>query len=143
MEESAISITSIDFGGENARQSLRRELGITSFGINLLRLRPRERFRVHRHELQEEAYIVLEGELTLIVEGESHVLSRGMAARVAPSAKRQLTNPSPEPVLLLALGGHGEHQTRDAIAWLSWDDTGAGRPPAEVPLPEDLPSDGA
>jgi MFS family permease len=40
-------------------------------------------------------------------------------------------------VLLIALGGSGEHAGRDAEAFGSWDDPG-GRPPADVPLPPDL-----
>ena len=35
-------------------QRLRAELGVTSFGMNLLTLRPRQRGRIHRHERQEE-----------------------------------------------------------------------------------------
>jgi uncharacterized cupin superfamily protein len=35
-------------------QSLRRELGVQSFGINLMRLEAGQRGRIHRHERQEE-----------------------------------------------------------------------------------------
>ena len=50
--------------------SLRRALGVTSFGINQLVLEPGQRGRIHRHERQEEVYLVIEGRLTLVVEGE-------------------------------------------------------------------------
>ena len=43
-------------------------------------------------------------------------------------------------VLLLALGGAGEHQSRDAEAFESWDQA-EGASPRDVPLPEDLPLD--
>lgn len=138
MDDAALSFAAIDPDGDTF-QTLRRELGVTSFGINQLTLRPRQRLRVHRHERQEEVYLVLEGTLTLIVEGTEHVLGTGKLARVGPEAKRQLTNPSDERVVVLALGGYGEHQSRDGIAWASWDDEGEGRPPQEVPLPDDLP----
>ncbi|MBK5218248.1 MAG: cupin domain-containing protein [Thermoleophilia bacterium] len=138
MNEPAVNFAAIDPDGDTF-QLLRRELGITSFGVNALILRPRQRLRVHRHERQEEVYLVLEGELTLIVEGEAHVLGRGRLARVGPESKRQLTNPSGDHVVVLALGGDGEHQGRDGIAWSSWDDEGEGRSPQEVPLPDDLP----
>jgi uncharacterized cupin superfamily protein len=138
MTDSAFQIASIDPGAETF-QSLRRELGVTSFGINLLKLAPRQRLRVHRHQRQEEVYLVLEGELTLVVEGEDHVLGSGTFARVGPETKRQLTNPSSAPTLVLALGGDGTHEGRDGIAWSSWDEEGEGRPPQEVPLPDDLP----
>lgn len=139
MTDGAVQITSIDPNAE-VFQSVRRELGVTGFGINLLTLRPRQRLRVHRHQRQEEVYLVLEGELTLIVEGEPLALARGSFARVGPESKRQLTNPTAEPVLVLALGGAGTHEGRDGIAWSGWDDEGEGRSPQEVPLPDDLPA---
>ena len=69
MTDPAIQITALD-PDAGMFQTLRRELGVTSFGINALTLQPKQRLRVHRHERQEEVYLVLEGELTLIVEGE-------------------------------------------------------------------------
>jgi uncharacterized cupin superfamily protein len=134
----AATFTSIDPEAD-AFQSLRRELGASSLGINALTLRPRQRLRVHVHERQEEIYLVLEGELTLIVEGEKHVLGAGDLARVPAPTRRQLTNEGAERARVLALGADGEHEGRDARAWGSWDEGGDGRPPQEVPLPEDLP----
>lgn len=124
--------------GAEMFQSLRRELGVESFGINLMSLRPGQRLRVHRHQRQEEVYLVLEGTLTLLIEGEPHVLGPDHLARVGPRVRRQLTNPTKEPVVLLALGGSGEHEGRDGLAWVDWDEEGPGREPREVPLPEDL-----
>ena len=135
----AVQITSIDPDADTF-QTLRRELGVTSFGINLLTLQPRQRLRVHRHQRQEEVYLVLEGELTLLVEGEPQVLGQGSLVRVGPESKRQLTNPSGARVVVLALGGDGTHEGRDGIAWSSWDEEGEGRSPQEVPLPGDLPA---
>lgn len=139
MNDDGIQTTSLEPDGEWF-QPLRRELGLTSFGINQITLAPKKRLRVHLHELQEEVYLVLEGELTLIVEGEEHRLGRGMLARVAPKRRRQLTNPGSERVVVLALGGSGEHESRDARAWSSWDEEGEGRSPKDVPLPDDLPA---
>jgi uncharacterized cupin superfamily protein len=116
---------------------IRRALGITTFGVNLMALTPGQRARIHRHAMQEEAYLVLEGTLTVIVEGEEYELAPFDALRVAPELRRQLVNRSSVRVLLLALGGSGEHAGRDAEAFGSWDDPG-GRPPADVPLPPDL-----
>jgi uncharacterized cupin superfamily protein len=121
-------------------QRLRRELGIQSFGMNLAILEPGQRGRVHVHSAQEEVYLVLEGELTLVVEGTDHAVPRGGLARVPPAVRRQLVNRGPGRVVLIALGGAGEHHSRDAVAWTSWDDDGPGASPADVPLPEDLPA---
>jgi mannose-6-phosphate isomerase-like protein (cupin superfamily) len=125
--------------GADMFQSLRRELGVESFGINLMSLHPGQRLRVHRHERQEEVYLVLEGTLTLLIEGEPHELGPDHLARVAPGVRRQLTNPTSERVVLLALGGSGEHEGRDGLAWVDWDEEGPGREPRDIPLPEDLP----
>lgn len=137
MTDSTIQTTTLSPDGELLRR-LRGELGVSSFGINLITLQPRQRLRVHLHKSQEEVYVILEGELTLIVEGTEHRLPRGTVARVAPEQRRQLTNPSGERVLVLALGGSGEHESRDALAWGSWEEGGEGRPPQEVPLPDDM-----
>ena len=122
-------------------QRLRRDLGIEGFGLNLIVLAPRQRGRIHEHEQQEEVYFVLEGELTLLVDGEPHVLGADDLVRVAPTVRRQLVNAGPRRVVLLALGGSGEHDSRDGKAWESWDDDSPGRDPRDVPLPEDLPTD--
>jgi uncharacterized cupin superfamily protein len=119
--------------------TLRRELGVTGFGINLLVLQPRQRGRIHAHEQQEEVYVVLDGQLTLVVEGEERVLGPREIVRVGHSVRRQLVNAGDERVVLLALGAAGQHISRDGKAWESWDEGGEGRPPQEVPLPDDLP----
>lgn len=139
MAEPDIAFTSLAPGSGERFQSLRRELGVSSFGMNLITLQPRERGRVHAHERQEEVYVVLQGELTLIVEGEEHVVGRAGLARVGPKVRRQLVNGGDERLVLLALGGTGEHAGRDGRAWESWDEGGPGRPPQEIPLPDDLP----
>jgi uncharacterized cupin superfamily protein len=134
-----VTVTSLDMEPGERFQTLRRALGVESFGINLMRFEPGERGRIHRHEHQEEVYLILEGELTLVVEGDERVLRRYDVARVAPQVRRQLVNRGPEPLRLLALGGSGEHVGRDGVAWASWDEPEeAGRPPQEVPLPDDL-----
>ncbi len=47
---------------------LRRQLGVTSFGMNQIVLEPGQRGRIHRHARQEEVYLVLEGRLTMVIE---------------------------------------------------------------------------
>jgi mannose-6-phosphate isomerase-like protein (cupin superfamily) len=137
--ETGVAFATIDPDGEDRFQRLRQELGVSTFGLNLLRFRPGARGRIHRHVHQEEVYLVLEGTLTLVVEGESRELRRGDLARVAPDVRRQLLNRHPEPLLLLAAGGAKEHEGRDGRAYEAWDETGEGRPPQEVPLPGDVP----
>ena len=140
MSEPDVSLTRLDRGGAERFQTLRRELGVGSFGLNLLVLQPRQRGRIHAHERQEEVYIVLEGELTLLIEGSERLLGPDEVARVGPSVRRQLANAGSVPVVVLALGGHGEHEGRDGRAWASWEDPGPGGPPQDVPPPDDLPA---
>jgi quercetin dioxygenase-like cupin family protein len=135
--EGGVSVVALDFDGEDRFQRLRQELGVATFGLNLIRLRPRQRGRIHRHERQEEVYVVLEGTLTLEVEGTPRELPRGSAARVAPDVRRRLVNAAPEPLAVLAIGGAQAHEGRDGVAFTSWEDE-TGAPPQEIPLPPDL-----
>jgi uncharacterized cupin superfamily protein len=124
---------------ENRFVRLRAELGVTSFGLNQIVLHPGQRGRIHAHERQEEVYLVLDGTLTLLVEGEESTYERGELIRVAPGVRRQLVNRGPGNLQLLAIGGAGEHEGRDGKAWAAWDATESGSP-QEMPLPEDLPA---
>jgi uncharacterized cupin superfamily protein len=141
MTDADVTFATLDYEHGERFQTLRRELGVSAFGINLLLFEPRERARIHSHDQQEEVYLVLAGELTLVVERVEHVLGPKRIARVARGVRRQLVNAGPERLVLLALGGAGEHVGRDGHAWESWDESGPGRPPPEIPLPENLPGD--
>lgn len=118
-------------------QRLRAELGVSTFGLNLIVLQPGQVGRIHRHERQEEVYLVLEGELSLLLEREEHVVPTGSLARVAPEVRRQLVNRRPRRLVLLALGGAVEHEGRDGVAFASWEAT-EGAPPQDTPLPADV-----
>lgn len=135
--QDGVTIAALELDGDTRFQLLRRELGVSAFGLNLLRLRPRQRGRIHRHERQEEVYVVLEGTLTLSVEGEERTLPPGSAVRVAPSVRRQLSNRDSEPLAVLSIGGAKPHEGRDGVAYSAWDET-EGRPPQDVPQPPDI-----
>lgn len=140
MPDADLSFAGLDRDTGERFQRLRAQLGIASFGMNLIVLAPRQRGRIHAHEKQEEVYLVLEGELTLFVDGLAHLLGPDRVVRVGPGVRRQLVNAGPARLVLLALGGAGEHVGRDGIAWASWDDDGPGRPPQDLPAPADLPA---
>jgi mannose-6-phosphate isomerase-like protein (cupin superfamily) len=116
---------------------LRRQLGVSSFGMNQIVLEPGERGRIHRHARQEEVYLVLEGALTIVLEGEAAELGQGELMRVAPQIRRQLVNFGPGRVVLLAFGGALEHQGRDGEAFADWSDE-QPTSPQELPMPPDL-----
>jgi quercetin dioxygenase-like cupin family protein len=116
---------------------LRRQLGVSSFGMNQIVLEPGQRGRIHRHLHQEEVYLVLDGRLTLLIESEATELGEGELIRVAPQVRRQLVNLGPGRLVLLALGGAVEHRGRDGEAFTSWDDD-SPTSPQEMPMPPDL-----
>ncbi len=118
--------------------SLRGVLGVTSFGLNQLTLRPGQRNRIHRHREQEEVYLVVRGRLTVAVEGVERELGEGELLRVAPQLRRQLLNRSGAPCTVVAIGAAGDHLSRDGEAFGDWSET-EGRPPRDVPLPGDVP----
>ncbi|MDX6646777.1 MAG: hypothetical protein QOK40_2504 [Miltoncostaeaceae bacterium] len=138
--ETGVAFARLDLEAGERFVSLRRALGVTSFGINLMLLESGQRGRIHRHQRQEEVYLVVEGVLTLVVEGEEHDLGAGELARVAPEVRRQLVNRGPGRAALVALGGANAHDGRDGEAFAGWDDADP-HPPAGVPLPEDLPAE--
>lgn len=116
---------------------LRRQLGVSSFGMNQIVLEPGERGRIHRHLRQEEVYLVLEGRLTLVIESEAADIGEGELIRVAPQIRRQLVNLGPGRVVVLALGGAAEHQGRDGEAFASWEDE-SPTTPQDMAMPPNL-----
>ena len=85
------------------------------------------------------AFLTMRG---VMLEGDETTLERGALVRVAPELRRQLVNRGPDRLVILALGGAGEHEGRDGVAFPDWDAT-EGRPPQESPWPEDLPPEAA
>jgi uncharacterized cupin superfamily protein len=134
-----VSTARIDQTPEQRFARLRAPLGVSSFGINVLTFEPGQRNRIHRHARQEEVYVVLEGTLTLMVEGEPHTYAIGDVVRVAPEVRRQLVNRGRSVLRLLAVGGCVDHQhePRDAEAFNAWDEIDPGTPQT-VPVPDDL-----
>jgi uncharacterized cupin superfamily protein len=137
--DQGVSYARLDLDGTERFQRLREQLGVSSFGINLILLNPGQRGRIHCHAKQEEVYLVLEGTLALTVEGVEREMHKGEIARVAPEVRRQLVNRGPGRCAILGLGAAGEHVGRDGTAFESWD-AKDGRPPLETPLPADLPA---
>jgi mannose-6-phosphate isomerase-like protein (cupin superfamily) len=137
--EPGISRTALATDAGERFVPLRRQLGVTSFGLNQIVLEPGQRGRIHRHGAQEEVYLVLEGTLDLVVEGATTEVLAGELVRVGPEVRRQLVNRGPGRLVLLAIGGHGEHIGRDGEAWAAWD-AAESATPQEIPLPEDLPA---
>lgn len=137
--QDGVSRTRLDPDLRERFKPLRRELGVSTFGLNQMALEPRQQGRIHRHAHQEEVYVVLEGTLTVALEGDEEELRAGEIMRVAPSVRRRLLNRGDTRVVVLALGGTGEHAGRDGEAFPDWDVTEPVSP-RDLPLPDDLPA---
>src|ERR1700756_3627138 len=94
--------------------SLGGPLGVSAFGLNQKVLEPGQRSRIHRHRHQEEVYLVLEGELTVLFDEHECTVGRGELLRVAPNLRRQLVNRGRERVLLVASEGLGSTKAMTA-----------------------------
>jgi mannose-6-phosphate isomerase-like protein (cupin superfamily) len=94
------------FGGGFVRA--RAELGVTSFGMQVLNFPPNaDQHPEHDHaeEGQEEVYVVMSGRGRIVIDGEPFDLVPGVCVRVAPGPRRKITT-GDEPMRLLALGGY-------------------------------------
>jgi quercetin dioxygenase-like cupin family protein len=81
----------------------RRSLGLTSFGMNLVEIPPGERIPEHDEadRDQEEVFVVLSGEPTLLIDGEPHPAPAGTLARLDPPLRRTVSNEGDEPATIL------------------------------------------
>jgi uncharacterized cupin superfamily protein len=137
--DSGTSVTRLDPDSGERFQPLRRDLGVTSFGMNLITLQPGERGRVHEHVRQEEVMLVLEGILDVLTPDGVVELHANDVMRIAPDVRRQLVNRGPGRTVVVALGGSNEHDGRDGRAFASFDDAEA-KAPQDLPNPEPLPA---
>ena len=81
----------------------RRSLGLQSFGMNVVELPPGETIPEHDETLsdQEEVFIVLSGEATMVVDGRDHPAPAGTFVRLDPEPQRTVVNRSDADVTVL------------------------------------------
>ena len=81
------------------------QLGATQLGARMWRLEPGQASTWHRHDTQEELYMVLEGTGRLRIDGsESLTLSQGSSVLVGPETLRQPFNDTDDSQLWLVVG---------------------------------------
>src|SRR3954463_9785048 len=73
---------------------VRRALGLQAFGINMVDIEPGERIPEHDETRrdQEEVFLALDGDATLVIDGEEHDLREGSFARLDPDRTRTVVN---------------------------------------------------
>jgi uncharacterized cupin superfamily protein len=77
------------------------------FGININVLQPGERMGMYHRENAQEAFLVLSGECTLIVEGEERRLAEWDFFYCAPGTEHIIVASEEQSAVVLAVGGRG------------------------------------
>lgn len=82
---------------------VRRTLGLTAFGVNLVEIPPGQAIPEHDEVArdQEELFVALSGRATLVVDGVPHPLPEGTFARLDPEPRRTVRNDGEETASVL------------------------------------------
>jgi mannose-6-phosphate isomerase-like protein (cupin superfamily) len=98
-------------------RKIRKELGVTEFGVNAIVLPAGIETGFHAHERQQELYFVHKGEVEFeFGDGSKHVLGPGCCARVDAPAMRKIKNLGSDDAVYLVVGAEGGYVGRDGIA---------------------------
>ena len=109
----AHSYGSIDEMGDGVFRKVRRELGVTAFGVNALVLAPGVVSRPHFHDEQDELYFVHRGRARFDVSQESFELGPGGVVHVEAATRRRITSVGDEDLVLLVVGAKDGYVRRD------------------------------
>ena len=84
----------------------RKTLGAEAFGFNVVDIAASGEIPAHDHQKddQEEVYVILEGEGTLVTDDEEHAAPAGTFCRLAPEVNRTILNRSDAPLRALVIG---------------------------------------
>ena len=84
----------------------RKTLGAESFGFNVVDIEAGGQIPAHDHtgDNQEEVFVILEGQGTLVTDGEEHDAPAGTFCRLAPEVNRTIRNNSDGTVRALLIG---------------------------------------
>ena len=98
-------------------RKIRKELGVTEFGVNAIVMPAGVEAGFHAHERQQELYFVHSGQLEFeFADGAKHVLGPGGCARVDAPTMRKMRNCGDEDAVYLIVGAEGGYVGRDGIA---------------------------
>lgn len=102
-----------DIGEGWGFRKVRKELGVTAFGVNAIVMPPNYESGSHYHEEQEELYFVHQGRLEINLDGTRHELGPGGFARVDAKVVRSLKNLGDEDAIYVCVGGKDGYVGRD------------------------------
>jgi uncharacterized cupin superfamily protein len=103
----------LDELGDGVFRKVRRELGITAFGVNAMVLPPGTSWFRHYHDRQDELYFVHRGRAVFEVGDERFQLAEGGLCHVAAQTPRWFGNAGDVDLVLLIVGGHDGYAGRD------------------------------
>jgi mannose-6-phosphate isomerase-like protein (cupin superfamily) len=105
---------SIDEMGEGPGfRKVRRELGVTAFGVNAVIYPPGQEGFLHYHDEQDELYFVHRGRASFTVDGDEFELGPGGVVYVESTTPRRIDNRTDEDLVLLIVGGKDGYVARD------------------------------
>jgi quercetin dioxygenase-like cupin family protein len=103
-----------DLGEGWGFRKVRKEMGVTAFGVNAIVMPPGYESGKHLHETQEELYFVHQGRLEIDLDGTKHELRPGGFAWVEGKVVRGLKNLSDsEDAIYICVGGKDGYVGRD------------------------------
>jgi mannose-6-phosphate isomerase-like protein (cupin superfamily) len=104
-----------DLGDGPGFRKIRKELGVTAFGVNAIVMPPGYETGSHLHETQEELYFLHRGNVAIeFGDGSSQVLEEGGLAWVDAPTPRRLRNLSDsEEAVYVIVGGKDGYVGRD------------------------------
>jgi mannose-6-phosphate isomerase-like protein (cupin superfamily) len=107
--------TSVDELGDGyGYRKVRRALGITAFGANVIVMPPDfEGLCTHYHERQDELYFVHRGRVRFEVGEEVQEVGPGALVHVEAATHRRMSNVGDEDLVVLAIGGKDGYVARD------------------------------
>jgi uncharacterized cupin superfamily protein len=103
-----------DLGEGPGFRKIRKELGVTAFGVNAVVLPGGYSTGSHFHDEQEELYIVHRGRIEIeFGDGTKHLLSEGGMARVDAATVRGVANADDTESIYICVGGKDGYVGRD------------------------------
>lgn len=95
-------------------RKLRKDLGVTAFGVNAITMPPGYSSNMHWHDTQEELYFVYRGTIEMeFGDGTTHRLEEGGSARVDASTMRRVHNVGAGDATYICVGGKDGYVGRD------------------------------
>jgi mannose-6-phosphate isomerase-like protein (cupin superfamily) len=94
-------------------RKVRRELGVTAFGVNAVIYPPGQEGFLHYHDEQDELYFVHRGRASFTVDSDEFELGPGGVVYVESTTPRRIDNRTDGDLVLLIVGGKDGYVARD------------------------------